>query len=93
MVANFRVKLSPKMTITQVVYSSGFLFATAKVASITVMIFFHIILHPAVLIYDFHIFITSRQSLSTTVPFWTTLTRMIILHLLNNVKEKNNVIS
>ena len=88
MVANFRVKLSLKMTITQVVYSSGFLFATAKVASITVMIFFHIILHPAVLIYDFHIFITSRQSLSTTVPFWTTLTCMIILHLLNDVKEK-----
>ena len=76
------------MTITQVVYSSGFLFTTAKVASITAMIFFHIILHPAVLIYDFHIFITSRQSLSTTVPFWTTLTHMIILHLLNNVKEK-----
>ena len=62
-------------------------------AFITAMIFFHIILHPAVLIYDFHIFITSRQSLSTTVPFWTTPTCMIILHLLNNVKEKNNVIS
>ena len=38
---------------------SGFLFATAKVASITAMIFFHIVLHPAVLIYDFHIFMTS----------------------------------
>ena len=38
---------------------SGFLFATATVASITAMIFFHIILHPAVLVYDFHIFITS----------------------------------
>ena len=37
--------------------------ATAKVASITAMIFFHIILHPAVLIYDFHIFITSVSSL------------------------------
>ena len=36
---------------------SGFLFATARVESITVMIFFHIILHSAVLIYDFHIFI------------------------------------
>ena len=35
------------------------LFATAKPASITAMIFFHIILHPAVLIYDFHTFITS----------------------------------
>ena len=47
---------------------TGFFFqatfsATAKVASITVMIFFHIILHPAVLIYDFHIFITSVSSL------------------------------
>ena len=37
----------------------SFLFATAKVESITAMIFFQIILHPAVLIYDFHIFITS----------------------------------
>ena len=36
---------------------SGFLFETLKVASITAMIFFHIILHPAVLIYDFHIFL------------------------------------
>ena len=31
-------------------------------ASITAMIFFHMILHPAVLIYDFHIFITSPSS-------------------------------
>ena len=30
-----------------------FLFKTAKVVSITAMIFFHIILHHAVLIYDF----------------------------------------
>ena len=37
---------------------SGFLFATSKVASITAMIFFPSILHTAVLIYDFHIFIT-----------------------------------
>ena len=36
--------------------AKGFLFPTAKVASTTAMIFFHIILHPAVLIYDFHIF-------------------------------------
>ena len=33
-----------------------------KVVSITVMIFFYTILHPAVLIYDFHIFITSLSS-------------------------------
>ena len=39
-----------------------FLFKTAKVASITAMIFFHIILHHEVLIYDFHIFITSSSS-------------------------------
>ena len=38
---------------------SGLLFAAAKVTSITAMIFFHIILHPAILIYDFHLFITS----------------------------------
>ena len=30
--------------------------ATAKVASTTAMIFFHIILYPAVLIYDIHIY-------------------------------------
>ena len=30
-----------------------------EVASITAMIYFHIILHPAVHIYDFHIFIIS----------------------------------
>ena len=90
MVVNFRVKVSLKIIIAQVVYTSGFLFM-----SITAMIFFHIILHPAVLIYDFHIFIhvTSGQSLSTIVPFWTILTRTIIFHLLNDVKEENNVIS
>ena len=34
-------------------FFSGFLFATAKVASITAVIFFHIALHPTVLIYEF----------------------------------------
>ena len=43
-------------------FFSGFLFATAKIASITAMIFFHIILHPAVLINDFHVFITPSSS-------------------------------
>ena len=38
-------------------FFSGVLFAPAIVASITAMIFFHIILHPAVLMY--HIFVTS----------------------------------
>ena len=37
-------------------------FATAKVASITAMIYFHIILHAALHIYEFHIFITSSSS-------------------------------
>ena len=40
----------------------GFLFATTKVVSITGLTFFHIILHPTVLIYDFHIFLTSSSS-------------------------------
>ena len=40
----------------------GFLFAAAKVASITPMIYFNvIIIHPAAHIYDFHIFITSLR--------------------------------
>ena len=39
-----------------------FLFTTPKIASITAMIFFHTILHTQVLIYDFHIFITSSSS-------------------------------
>ena len=34
-------------------FFSGFLFATAKVASITAMIYFYIIPHPAVHTYDF----------------------------------------
>ena len=40
-------------------FFSGFLFATAKVASITAMIYFYIIPHPAVHIYDFCLRITS----------------------------------
>ena len=44
---------------TNLIFFSGFLFATAKVASMTAMIFFHMILQPAVLIYDFHLFMTS----------------------------------
>ena len=37
----------------------GLSFATANVVSIRAMIFFHMIFHPAVLIHDFHIFLTS----------------------------------
>ena len=39
-------------------FSPGFLFAAAKVASITPMIYFHVlIIHPAAHIYDVYIFI------------------------------------
>ena len=48
----------------QALLFSGFLFATAKVASITVKNYFHIILLPVVHIYDFHIFITSLLELA-----------------------------
>ena len=41
---------------------SSFLSATAKVVFITVLIIFHLILYSTVLIYDFHIFITSSSS-------------------------------
>ena len=40
-------------------FFSGFLFATAKVAYITPMIILHLILHSAVHIYGFRIFVTS----------------------------------
>ena len=46
-------------------FFSGFLFATAKVAYITAMIFLQIILHSAVHIQDFHIFIISRNSVKS----------------------------
>ena len=49
--------------LVQALVFSGFFFETAKFASITAMIFFHIILHPAVLTYCFHIFITSLLQL------------------------------
>ena len=39
---------------------SGFVFATPKVSSLPAMIFFHIILHSAFLIYDFRIFISLK---------------------------------
>ena len=38
------------------------IFATAKVASLIAIIYFHIILHPAVHIRDLHIFVTSSSS-------------------------------
>ena len=43
-------------------FFSGFLFVTTKVAYITAMIFLQIILHSAVYIYDFHIFIMPSSS-------------------------------
>ena len=42
-------------------FFSGFLFAPENVASINAMIYFQIIVHPAVHIYDFHLFITSYK--------------------------------
>ena len=45
-----------------------FLSATAKVASVTAIIFIHIILHPAFRIYDFHIFITTLLQLLLLPP-------------------------
>ena len=39
-------------------FFSAFLFTTAKVASLTAMIYFYIIPHPEVHVYDFHISIT-----------------------------------
>ena len=45
----------------------GFLFVTAKVASTTVMIFYHIILHPAVHIYDFHVLITTVYCVESSI--------------------------
>ena len=41
------------------IFFSGSLFATAEVASITVMISFHLILDPAVHLYDINIFLIS----------------------------------
>ena len=48
-------------------FFSGFLFVTAKVASTTVMIFYHIILHPAFYIYDFHIVITTGYCVESSI--------------------------
>ena len=68
-------------------FFSGVLFATAKVASITATIFFHIILHPAVLMY--HIFLTSialllsfysLQSLNSRTCFDKTQLFLINIH-------------
>ena len=42
-------------------FFSGFLFLSAQVASIAAMIIFPLILHPAVHVYDYHIFITSHS--------------------------------
>ena len=48
-------------TRTSLIFFSGFLFATAKVSYITAMIILHLILHAAVHIYVFNIFITSDK--------------------------------
>ena len=63
-----------------------FLFETAKVASITAMIFFHIILHHEVLIYDFHIFIiillqVYNEPIQRPAPSWLVSSTDRALHL------------
>ena len=59
------------------------------VASISVMIFFHIILHPAVLIYDFYIFITSVMDELARPPFvFFSLPRMLCASLEAAGKQK-----
>ena len=69
----------------------GSLFATARVASIIAMILFHVILHPAVLIYDFHKFITSVhtllfQPLYNSQPFTlATLTKLRPVEIQNKL--------
>ena len=50
---------------TATYFFSGFLFATAKVASITTMIYFHITLHPTVHVHDFHNYIHNFTQLCT----------------------------
>ena len=61
-----------------------FLFKTAKVASITAVIFFQITLHPAglIILYDFHIFITLRHLLSIHL-FYVAVSRSCCLSELN----------
>ena len=69
----------------------GFLFATAKVASITVLIFFHIILHPTVLIIWFSyihnfIIILSRvynEPIQQPAPSWLFSSIGRALHLVS----------
>ena len=69
----------------------GSLFATARVASIIAMILFHVILHPAVLIYDIHKFITSVhtllfQPLYNSQPFTlATLTKLRPVEIQNKL--------
>ena len=53
-------------------FFSGFLFTTAKVASITAMIYFHITLHPAVHIYDYYIYFTKLRILLATAFIFLT---------------------
>ena len=57
--ALYRFKGQGLESCTSLYFFSGSLFATAKVASITVMISFHLILDPAVHLYDINIFVIS----------------------------------
>ena len=63
---------------------SFFFISTEKVASITAMIFVHIILPPAVLIYDFHIFLTLwYASLKIWGVFYELKGRIVYASLVN----------
>ena len=69
--------------------TAGFLYATAKVVFITAMIFLHIILHPAVLIYI--IFINSLlHTYFCLLPF--TLKKLVLIsHHFNSCLEQNSL--
>ena len=71
-------------------FFSGFLFVTTKVAYITAMIFLQIILHSAVYIYDFHIFIMPSSSFHgfKTAQIYSAATRHCLQDIVYNNLEK-----
>ena len=73
-------------------FLSGFLFATAKVAYITAMIFLHITFHSEVHIYDFHIFRVQQITLWRTEAIYKVHSRTLLAqknHLLVDYREEN----
>ena len=49
----FSTNTSERHIASYIIFFSGFVFATAKAASITTIIYFHVTFHSAVHIYDF----------------------------------------